>query len=140
MQTEVIQQRARLQELAGEWKGAGSVEVAGSSFPVTARWLCEPVAAGFGLRCEARIAGVPGLEELIDIEVFGYDDADQQLHAGTVCNVNEAHHLVGTWSGDGLTVEDSRESFAVRLLSATELELRVVNKGGGAVFDIALAR
>ena len=45
METVVISPRKRLQDLTGEWKGAGTMDVAGDSFPVTARWLCESSAA-----------------------------------------------------------------------------------------------
>ena len=135
-----MQPRARLQEFAGEWKGAGKMEAAGATFPLTGRWLCEPVAAGFGIRCEMQIAGIPGMEHMIDVELFGYDDADQQIHAATVCNANETHQLSGGWLGDTLTVEDGRESLAVRIVSPSQIEVHVVNKGGGPVFDLTMER
>jgi hypothetical protein len=140
MQTTMIGPRRRLLDLAGEWQGNGTVEVAGGTFPVTGRWICEAAAAHYALRCEMSIAGVPGLEYMVDIEQFGYDDAAQQVFAGTVCNVGEAHHLTGGWDADQLLVEDSRFSLEVRIVSPAELALHVVNKGGGPVFDLALQR
>jgi hypothetical protein len=140
MQTAVIPQRKRLLELAGEWQGTGTMAVAGSSFPLTAHWSCKANVTGYGLLCEVNIAGVPGMEHFIDVEQFGYDDAGQQIHAGTVCNSGEAHHLSGAWTGDVLTVEDDREQFTVTLVSETEIAVQVVNKGGGPVFDLTLQR
>jgi hypothetical protein len=140
MQTAVIPQRKRLLELAGEWQGSGTMAVAGGSFPLTAHWSCKPNVTGYGLLCEVHIAGVPGMEHFVDVEQFGFDDADQQIHAGTVCNTGEAHHLSGAWSGDVLTVEDDREHFEVRLVSETEIAVQVVNKGGGPVFDLTFQR
>src|SRR5436190_18673406 len=140
MQTTTISQRKRLLELVGEWQGSGTMAAAGSSFPLTAHWSCKPSAAGYGLIGEVHIAGIPGMEHFVDVEQFGFDDADQQVHAGTVCNAGEAHHLSGGWTGDTLSVEDDRESFSVQLVSETELKLQVVNKGGGPVFDLTLQR
>ena len=140
MNATTISQRKRLLDLAGEWQGSGSVAAAGSSFPLTAHWSCRPSAAGYGLLGEIHIAGVPGMEQFVDVEHFGYDDADRMVHAGTVCNAGEAHHLSGAWSGDTLRVEDDRESFELALVSPTELRVQVVNKGGGPVFDLTLTR
>src|SRR3954466_591284 len=131
MQTTTVPQRKRLQDLAGEWQGSGTMAAAGSSFPLTAHWSCKPSAAGYGLICEIHIAGIPGMEHFVDVEQFGFDDANQQLHARTVCNAGEAHRLSGGWSGDALRVEDDRESFAIQLVSEAELKVQVVNKGGG---------
>ena len=140
METVLISPRKRLQDLTGEWKGAGTMDVAGDSFPVTARWLCESSSAGFGLRGDMQLAGVPGMEYMTDIEQFGYDDADQLVHAGTVCNSSEAHALKGNWSGNNLRVEDSRVSYELSLVSSNELQFHVVNHGGGPVFDLTLHR
>jgi len=132
--------RKRLQDLVGEWKGTGTVAIAGEQFPITVRWSFESIAAGYGVRAQAEIAGIPGMEHFVDVEQFGYDDADQQIHAGTVCNAGEVHHMVGGWFDDNLRVEDTRELLEVRLIAPDELQLHVVNKGGGPVFDVALQR
>ena len=136
----IIPQRKRLLDLAGEWQGSGSMAAAGTSFPLTAHWSCKSNVAGYGLLGEVHIAGIPGLEHFVDVEQFGFDDAAQQVYAGTVCNEGEAHHLLGGWTGDALFVEDHRESFEVRLVSETEINVQVVNKGGGPVFDLTLQR
>ncbi|HXH07100.1 MAG TPA: hypothetical protein VNI83_10965 [Vicinamibacterales bacterium] len=132
--------RKRLQALVGEWRGTGTVAVAGERFPITVRWSCESIAAGYSVRAQAEIAGIPGMEHFMDVEQFGYDDADPKIHAGTVCNAGEVHHLVGGWFDDGLRVEDTREHLEVRLIAPDALQLHVVNKGGGPVFDVALQR
>src|SRR5206468_12697684 len=66
------------------------------------------------LRCEARMTGVPGAEEFIDVEQIGYDDYEQQFHMGTLCTFGESHDLRGDWQNGQLLVKDDRESFEVR--------------------------
>ncbi len=131
--------RKRLQALVGEWKGTGPVAIAGERFPITVPWGFESIAAGHGVRMQAEIAGIAGMEHFVDVEQFGYD-ADQQIHAGTVCNAGEAHHLVGGWSGYTLRVEDTLELLEARLIAPDALQLHGVNKGGGPVVDVALQR
>jgi hypothetical protein len=80
------------------------------------------------------------MEHFVDVEHFGYDDADQQVHAGTVCNSGETHHLSGAWSGDTLFVEDDREGFELTQVSPSQIAVHVVNKGGGPVFDLTFTR
>jgi hypothetical protein len=132
----MVSPRTYLKQLAGEWKGSGTVTVQGQAFPLKARWKNELVAASYGLRCEIRMIGFPGAEEFIDVEQIGYDDYEQQFHVGTLCTFGEAHDLRGDWQGDQLLVKDDRESLAIRVVSPEHLKVHVENAGGGPVFDI----
>ena len=140
MNATIIPQRKRLLSLEGEWQGNGNLELAGGSFPLTAHWSCKSTASGYGLLAEVRIAGVPGMEHFVDAEHFGYDDASQLVHAGTVCNSGEMHLLSGAWSGSILTVEDDRMTFEVNQVSEKELAVSVADKGGGPVFALTFTR
>lgn len=128
--------RIHLKKLAGEWKGSGTVTLQGQPFPLKARWKNELVAAGYGLRCEVRMTGVPGTEEFVEVDQIGYDDYEQQFHMGSVCNFGETHDLRGDWQDNQLLVKDDRMSFAVRVIAPEKLAVHVENAGGGPVFDI----
>ena len=136
----MVSPRTYLKQLAGEWEGSGTVTLQGQPFPLKARWKNELVAASYGLRCEIRIIGFPGAEEFIDVEQIGYDDSEQQFHMGTLCTFGESHDLRGDWQDDRLLVKDDRESFEVRVVSPEQLKVRVVNAGGGPVFDMDLEK
>lgn len=132
----MVSPRTHLKKLAGEWKGSGTVTVQGQTFPITVRWKHELVAASYGLCCEVRISGFPGVEEYIEVEQIGYDDSEQQFHMGSVCNLGETHDLRGDWQDDQLLVKDERMSFAIHMISPERLKVQVVNAGGGPVFEV----
>ena len=132
----MVSPRTYLKQLAGEWKGSGTVTVQGQAFPLKAHWKNELVAASYGLRCEIRMIGFPGAEEFIDVEQIGYDDYEQQFYVGTLCTFGEAHDLRGDWQDDQLLVKDDRESFEVRVVSPEHLKVYIENAGGGPVFDM----
>ncbi|HEX5414846.1 MAG TPA: hypothetical protein VFZ25_04210 [Chloroflexota bacterium] len=132
--------RIELKKLAGEWKGRGIMVAQGATFPIRARWQNELVAAGYGLRCEIRILGIPGAEEFVDVEQIGYDDLEQQFHMGTICTAGETHDLRGDWKNDVLKVRDDRMDFQVSVVSPDKLQVRVENAGGGPVFDLAFEK
>ncbi|HEX8033094.1 MAG TPA: hypothetical protein VF510_04570 [Ktedonobacterales bacterium] len=132
----MVSQRTHLKKLAGEWKGSGTMTALGEAYPVRARWKNDLVAAGYALRCEMRMTGVPGAEEFVDVEQIGYDDYEQQFHAGTACIFGETHDLRGEWQDETLMVSDDRENLAVRVISPEQLNVHVENAGGGPVFDL----
>jgi hypothetical protein len=132
----MVSPRIHLKELAGEWKGGGTVTLQGQAFPLKARWYNELVAGSYGLRCEARMIGYPGTEEFIEVELIGYDDYEQQFHMSSVCIFGETHDLRGDWQDDQLLVKDDRMSFAIRCISPNQLKVYVVNYGGGPVFEM----
>jgi hypothetical protein len=137
MMSGMVSPRTHLKELAGEWKGSGTVTLQGQPFPLKAHWQNELVVAGYGLRCEVRIIGFPGTEEFIEVEQIGYDDYEQQFHMGTLCIFGETRDLRGDWQDNQLLVKDDRgESFAIRVVSPEKLKVHVVNAGGGPVFDM----
>ena len=132
----MVSQRIHLKKLAGEWKGSGTITLQGQAFSLGAHWKNELVAAGYGLRCEIRMIGVPGAEEFIDVEQIGYDDYEQQFHMGTNCTFGETHDLQGDWQDNQLLVKDDRMSFEVQVVSPEHLKVHVENAGNGPVFDI----
>lgn len=132
----MISPRTHLKKLAGAWTGSGTMTAHGEVFPVKARWKNELIAAGYALRCELRMTGVQGAEEFVDVEQIGYDDYEQQFHAGTVCTFAETHDLRGEWQDERLLVQDDRERLEIRVISPEHLKVHVVNAGGGPVFDI----
>ena len=132
----MVSPRIRLRELVGDWKGSGTVNMQGQTFPIQAHWKNELVAASYGLRCEIRIIGFPGAEEFVDVEQIGYDDYEQQFHAGTSCTFGETHDMRGDWQEDTLMVKDDRESLEIRVVSLNKLKVHVENAGGGPVFDV----
>lgn len=132
--------RLQLKKLVGEWKGRGTVRVHGETFPIQARWTNELVAAGFGLRCEARMTGFPGAEEFVEVEQIGYDDYEQQFHMSSVCIFGETHDMRGDWQDEALLVKDDREAFHVKLASPEKLQVHVENAGGGPVWDLDFER
>jgi hypothetical protein len=132
----MISPRTHLKKLVGNWKGSGTMTAHGEAFPVHARWNNEAVAAGYAVRCELRMTGVPGAEEFVDVEQIGYDDYEQQFHAGTACNFAETHDLRGDWHDETLLVKDDRESLEIRVISPEKLHVHVINAGGGPVFDL----
>lgn len=112
----------------------------GEAYPVRARWKNELVAGGYALRCELRMTGVPGAEEFVEVEQIGFDDYEQQFHAGTVCIFGETHDMRGEWHDETLMVSDDRESFTISVISPEKLDVHVENTGGGPVFDIAFEK
>lgn len=138
--TTMVSPRTFLKQLTGEWKGDGTMLAHGETYPIRVRWKNELVAASYGLCCEARITGVPGVEEFVEVELIGYDDYEQQFHMGTLCNFGEAHDLQGNWQDNRLQVKDDRESFEVYIISPEKLRIHVENAGGGPVFEVNLEK
>jgi hypothetical protein len=136
----MVSPRTHLNKLVGEWEGSGTMTAHGEAFPVKARWHSELIAAGYALRCELRMTGVPGAEEFVDVQQIGYDDYEQQFHAGTVCIFAETHDLRGDWQDERLLVQDDRERMEIRVLSPQSLKVHVVNVGGGPEFDVDFAK
>ena len=132
----MISHRTHLKKLVGEWNGSGTMTAHGEMFPVKARWKNVLAASGYALRCEMRMTGVPGAEEFVDVEQIGYDDYEQQFHAGTSCTFGETHDMRGDWQEDMLMVKDDRESLEIRVVSLDKLKVHVENAGGGPVFDV----
>jgi hypothetical protein len=132
----MISARIHLKKLVGEWHGSGTMTAHGEIFPVKARWKNELGVAGYALRCEVRMTGVPGAEEFVEVEQIGYDDYEQQFHMGTSCIFGETHDLRGEWQDETLLVQDDRERFEIHVLSPEQLKVHVVNAGGGPVFDM----
>ena len=132
----MISPRTHLKKLVGDWKGSGTMTAHGGTFPVKARWNNELIASGYALCCELRMTGVPGTEEFVDVQQIGYDDYEQQFHAGTACIFAETHDLRGEWQDERLLVQDDRERMEIRVISPEKLKVHVVNAGGGPVFDV----
>ncbi len=128
--------RTHLKKLVGEWKGSGTMTVPGDSLPITGRWHNELIAASYGVLCQVRLTGIPGVEEFVEFDQIGYDDLEQQFHMGSVCNFGETHDLRGDWQDDRLLVQDDRMSYEIRVVSTEHLKVRVVNTGDGPVFDV----
>ena len=128
--------RTHLKKLVGEWKGNGTMTVHGDSLPITGRWHNELIAASYGVLCQVRLTGIPGAEEFVECDQIGYDDLEQQFHMGSVCNFGETHDLRGDWQDEQLLVKDDRMSYEIRVVSPEHLKVRVVNAGGGPVFDM----
>jgi hypothetical protein len=135
-----ISPRLATAKMAGNWKGTGTMTAAGNKNAVSANWTCVSGVAGFGVRCDMHMTGIPGMEEFVENEQIGYDNSEEQVHMGTVCNGGEAHDLKGAWNGTKLRLADSRETFELHLVSANEMQLRVTNLGGGPVFDVRLQK
>jgi len=55
--------RTHLKKLVGEWKGSGTMTVHGDALPITGHWHNEMIAASYGVLCQVRLTGIPGVED-----------------------------------------------------------------------------
>jgi hypothetical protein len=82
--------------MVGSWQGKGTMVLEGKSNDVQATYDCKAAAGGFGVTCNLRMTGVPGVPEYLLTDVWGYDDASGKVHWYVVTNAGEVHDHHGT--------------------------------------------
>jgi len=89
---------SRLDNLAGSWKGTGSLLAGKDKAPLTFEWSCKKTAAASGMLCTLDIKGMPA--PYAETDLFGYEPNTDTLHWFSVTNAGETHDHVAK-PGDG---------------------------------------
>jgi hypothetical protein len=87
--------------LVGKWKGTASMTMGSDkSDGLKVTWSCLPTSSRWGVRCDAVIVGLPGMDRYEETDLFGYDPGGGKLHWFSVTNAGETHdHVGGRWTG-----------------------------------------
>jgi hypothetical protein len=76
----------------------------GKTHAVTMTWDCVESSGAAGVRCKARIDGLPGFTYLFD-DLWGYSEVDKLIHWYTVTNAGEVHDHRGHLDASGGLVQ-----------------------------------
>jgi hypothetical protein len=87
---------ADMECLVGTWKGTGTVTMGSDKAKVELTWACKRTSAKFGVQCNARITGVPGLAVYEETDLFGYEPGTNKYHWFSVTNAGETHDHVAS--------------------------------------------
>lgn len=88
-----------LERFLGEWEVNGSLTMEGTTLPMAGRWLFEPAAAGFGVRCTLT-AEIEGLGAYAESDLVGFDAETGAVHIFSLTNSGAVHDHAGRWVGD----------------------------------------
>lgn len=85
--------------LVGTWKGAGSLTTGKDSAKIAATWNCRRTSAQYGVSCNFRATGIPGMAAYEETDLMGYEPNTNTYHWYSVTNAGETHDHVAKASG-----------------------------------------
>jgi hypothetical protein len=89
--------------LVGAWKGAGSLTMGKDKAAIAVTWDCKRTSAQFGVLCQARMTGIPGVAVYDETDLFGYEPNSKLYHWYSVTNAGETHdHVAKPPTGDSV--------------------------------------
>jgi hypothetical protein len=77
--------------LVGAWKATGTVTIGADKAKVDATWDCKRTSAKFGVMCNLKLTGIPGLPVYAETDLFGYEPNSNTYHWFAVTNAGETH-------------------------------------------------
>lgn len=94
---------ADMQCLVGQWKGGGSLTMGQDSAKIAATWSCKRTSAQYGVLCNFRVTGIPGVQLYEETDLMGYEPNTNTYHWYAVTNAGETHdHVASPAAGDTL--------------------------------------
>jgi hypothetical protein len=90
--------------LVGTWKGQGTMAMGKDKVKVDFATTCKATSAKFGVLCNTKFGGIPGLGSLEETDLFGYEPNSNLLHWYAVTNAGETHdHVAKVEGGDKIS-------------------------------------
>lgn len=86
---------AEMDCLVGQWKGTGSLTMGPETAKLQASWTCKRTSAQFGVLCNFRVTGIPGVPVYEETDLLGYEPNTNTYHWYSVTNAGETHDHVG---------------------------------------------
>jgi hypothetical protein len=84
--------------LIGSWKGGGSIVIGKDKAKLDASWSCKKTGADFGVLCNLRVTGIPGIAVYEETDLFGYEPHSKTYHWFAVTNAGETHDHVAPFT------------------------------------------
>ena len=112
----------------GSWSGKGALRAGKDAAALTATWACRETSGTFGVSCELRVMGIPGLAVYEEADLFGYEAGSRTYHWYSVTNAGETHDHVASATGSGPRVFVYRGSRDGKALEE-RIELRFSDAG-----------
>ena len=90
-----------LECLVGNWKATGTAVVGKDKANLEATWQCRRTSAKYGVLCNLRLTGMPGLPVYEETDLFGYEPNSDTYHWYSVTNAGETHdHVTKATAGN----------------------------------------
>ena len=80
--------------LLGNWKGAGTAQMGKDKAKIEATYSCKRTSGDFGVLCNLKITGIPGLASYEETDLMGYEPNSKTYHWYAVTNAGETHDHV----------------------------------------------
>lgn len=80
--------------LLGSWKGAGSLVIGKDKAKLDATYSCKRTSGDFGVICQLRVTGIPGVPVYEETDLMGYEPNSKTYHWFAVTNLGETHDHV----------------------------------------------
>jgi hypothetical protein len=77
--------------LLGNWKGAGSLVIGKDKSKLDVTYSCKRVSGDWGVLCNLKILGIPGVASYEETDLFGYEPNSKTYHWFAVTNGAETH-------------------------------------------------
>jgi hypothetical protein len=84
--------------MLGNWKGTGTMIMGKDKAKLDATWSCKKTGGDFGILCNLRITGIPGVPVYEETDLMGYEPNSKTYHWFTVTNAGETHDHVAPYS------------------------------------------
>jgi len=93
-------QVADLERLVGTWKGSGTLAMGKDKAKVDVTISCKRTSAQFGILCNTKFTGIPGVPSYDETDLFGYEPNSNTYHWFSVTNGAETHDHIATTIAD----------------------------------------
>jgi hypothetical protein len=80
--------------LVGNWKMTGTFAVGADKAKIDATWSCKRTSSQYGVLCNLRITGIPGVPVYTETDLFGYEPNTNTYHWFSVTSAGETHDHV----------------------------------------------
>jgi hypothetical protein len=77
--------------LLGNWKGSGTMQMGKDKAKLDATYTCKKTGGDFGILCNLRITGIPGMAAYEETDLMGYEPNTKTYHWFSVTNAGETH-------------------------------------------------
>ncbi len=84
--------------LLGNWKGAGTMTIGRDKAKIDATYSCKRTGGDFGVLCNLRITGIPGVPVYEETDLMGYEPNSRTYHWFAVTNAGETHDHVAPFT------------------------------------------
>ena len=84
--------------LLGNWKGSGSLVMGKDKAKLDATYACKRTGGDFGVLCNLKITGIPGVPSYEETDLMGYEPNTKTYHWFSVTNAGETHDHVAPFT------------------------------------------